>query len=105
MIRIIQPSDRLPYGRDRREEWIHPAREDRGLNATKKTLLRSQELNCPSCVAKIEKALTALDGVEKAKVHFTTGRIEVHHDPTRVSGDDLVKAIRATGYEAKVTAF
>jgi len=43
--------------------------------------------------------------VEKAKVHFTTGRIEVHHDPTRVSGDDLVKAIRATGYEAKVTAF
>lgn len=75
------------------------------MNAIKKTLLRSQELNCPSCVAKIEKALTALDGVETATVHFTTGRIEVYHDPARVSGEDLVKTIRATGYDAKVAAF
>lgn len=75
------------------------------MNSTKKTLLRSQELNCPSCVAKIEKALTALDGVETAKVHFTTGRIEVRHDPARVSPEDLAKTVRATGYEAKVAAF
>ncbi|MEL7674654.1 MAG: heavy-metal-associated domain-containing protein, partial [Chloroflexota bacterium] len=33
-----------------------------------KTILRSQELSCPSCVAKIEKALNGLDGVEAAKV-------------------------------------
>lgn len=70
-----------------------------------KTLLRSQELSCPSCVAKIEKALQALDGVENARVHFTTGRIEVEHDFGRVSTDDLIKAIRASGYEAKVAAF
>ena len=39
-----------------------------------KTILRSQEFSCPSCVAKIEKALHNLNGVEKAKVHFNTGR-------------------------------
>jgi copper ion binding protein len=70
-----------------------------------KTTLRSQELTCPSCVAKIEKALGALDGVELAKVHFNTGRIEVQHDAARASVDDLVKAVRGAGYEAKPAAF
>jgi copper chaperone CopZ len=71
----------------------------------KKTILRSQELSCPSCVAKIEKALGALDGVESAKVHFNTGRIEVQHDEGRAPVTDLVKAVRSAGYEAKPSAF
>ena len=70
-----------------------------------KTVLRSKELTCPSCIVKIEKALTAVKGVEAAKVHFNTGRIEVQHDPEQVGGADLEKAIRAIGYEAKVSAF
>lgn len=70
-----------------------------------KTILRSKELTCPSCIAKIEKALTGLEGVEMAKVHFATGRIEVQHDPERVGGTDLEKAIRAIGYEARVSAY
>jgi copper chaperone CopZ len=70
-----------------------------------KTILRSQEFSCPSCVAKIEKALHNLNGVEKAKVHFNTGRVEVEHDPAQASADDLVKTIKATGYEAKVSPF
>ena len=70
-----------------------------------KTILRSKELTCPSCVAKIEKALTAINGVEAAKVHFNTGRIEVQHDAAQVGGADLEKAVRAIGYEAKVSAY
>jgi len=70
-----------------------------------KTILRSQELTCPSCVAKIEKALTALNGVEKAQVHFNTGRIEVDFDPALINTDSMVKAVKAVGYEAKVSAF
>lgn len=70
-----------------------------------KTILRSQELSCPSCVAKIEKALGAVDGVETAKVYFNTGRIEIQHDTTRANVDDLVKAVRSAGYEAKPAAF
>lgn len=69
-----------------------------------KTILRSQELSCPSCVAKIEKALVAVDGVEQAKVHFNTGRIEVEHKPT-VEPVKLVNVIREVGYEAKVSSF
>jgi copper chaperone CopZ len=70
-----------------------------------KTLLRSQELSCPSCVAKIETALKALDGVSDAKVHFNTGKIEIQHDEQLVPADRLVKAVRSVGYEASVSAF
>lgn len=71
----------------------------------KKTLLRSQELSCPSCVAKIETALKALHGVSEAKVFFNTGKIEVQHDPQQVKAEDLVRAVKSVGYEAKVSAF
>jgi copper chaperone len=69
-----------------------------------KTILRSKELSCPSCVAKIEKALTTLNGVEKAAVHFNTGRIEVEHD-SQVEPARLVEAVRKVGYEANISAF
>ena len=71
----------------------------------KKTLLRSQELSCPSCVAKIESALKALNGVSDAKVFFNSGKIEVQHDPQIVKSDDLVKAVKSVGYEAREAAF
>ncbi len=70
-----------------------------------KTILRSKELTCPSCIVKIEKALTALNGVDAAKVYFNTGKIEVQHNTELVKGEDLEKAIRAIGYEARVSAF
>lgn len=70
-----------------------------------KTLLRSKELSCPSCVAKIEKALKAVDGVEQAKVHFNTGRIEVTHDPQKAGGEALVQTVRSVGYESEVSPF
>lgn len=72
---------------------------------TVKTILRSRELNCPSCVAKIEKSLGRLDGVERAKVHFNSGKIEVEHDPALVSAEALVQAVRDAGYASKVSPF
>ncbi len=71
----------------------------------KKTLLRSQELSCPSCVAKIETALKAVKGVAEAKVYFNTGKIEVQHDPQLVKAEDLVKAVKSVGYEAREAAY
>ena len=45
------------------------------------TILRSNQLNCPSCVNNIEMALKNLKGVHYAKVHFNTGRIEIRPEP------------------------
>ena len=74
-------------------------------NKNVKTVLRSDELSCPSCVPKIEKALNALPGVENAEVRFNSGKIEVEHDPERASVEALVEAVRGTGYEARPSAF
>ena len=46
-----------------------------------------------------------LDGVSNVKVHFASSRIEVDHDPSRQSVDDLVAAVAKAGYKAKASAF
>jgi len=73
--------------------------------AKMKTVLRSQELSCPSCVTKIEKALTGVEGVVTAKVFFNTGRIEVEHNPDTADTEKLVDAVRRAGYAANVAPF
>lgn len=70
-----------------------------------RTILRSDELSCPSCVAKIEKALGAVEGVAGAKVRFNSGRIEVDHDAERVSAESLVEVVRRAGYGSRVSAY
>lgn len=71
----------------------------------RRTILRSDELTCPSCIAKIERALAALPGVERAEVRFASGKIEVLHDPAIAPADALVEVVRRAGYESRVSAF
>lgn len=75
------------------------------MKTLSKTILRSNELNCPSCVNNIESNLKRKDGVEKATVHFSTGRIEIEHQPDVISEDKLVEAVRQSGYESQVSKF
>ena len=70
-----------------------------------KTTLRSNELSCPSCVSTIETDLNNREGIESAKVHFTTGRIEVEHNPDRITQEDLVQIVKKNGYEAQVSIY
>ncbi len=67
-----------------------------------KTILRSQDLSCPSCVAKIESGLSRMPGVTVATVRFNSGRIIVEHDDA-TSVADLQKTVRDLGYETTVT--
>lgn len=70
-----------------------------------KTLLRSDELSCPSCVTKIEKSLLALPGVAKAEVKFSSGRIEIEHDVAQTDVAALVNSVAKVGYTARPAAF
>lgn len=70
-----------------------------------KTILRSDELSCPSCVSNIESKLNQTEGVSGAKVYFSTGRIEVEHDPEIASEEKLIEIVRQSGYEASVSPF
>lgn len=71
----------------------------------KTTILRSSDLNCPSCINKIESALNAMDGVASSEVKFNSGRIVVEHDPAKVRASALVKAVASAGYVAEPSAF
>ena len=70
-----------------------------------RTVLRSDDLTCPSCVRSIETMLRAVDGVHGADVHFATGRIEIRHDPERASAGDLVAIVRQLGYDVAPAPF
>lgn len=72
---------------------------------TTRTILRAEGFSCPSCVAKIEKQVGRLKGVENVKVHFASARIEVDHDAERISVEDLVAAVAKAGYKATPAAF
>lgn len=69
------------------------------------SVLRAEDFSCPSCVAKIEKQVGRLKGVERVKVNFASARIDVDHDPELASVDDLVKAVKKAGYVARPAAF
>lgn len=72
---------------------------------TTHTILRAEGFSCPSCVAKIEKQVGRLKGVENVKVHFASARIEVDHDAGRTPVEDLVAAVAKAGYKATPAAF
>ncbi|MGO1399346.1 MAG: heavy-metal-associated domain-containing protein [Brevibacterium yomogidense] len=74
-------------------------------STTTHTLLRAEGFSCPSCVHKIEKQVGRIKGVENVKVHFATARIEVDHDESQVSVDDLVTAVDKAGYKAAPSFF
>jgi copper chaperone CopZ len=75
------------------------------MKTTQKTILRSDELNCPSCVNNIESNLNGMQGIKKATVKFNSGKIEVDHDPELVTEDDLIAAVEQSGYSATVSSF
>ncbi len=57
-------------------------------------------LRCASCVARVEKALGAADGVIEAHVSFTSHRAQVRLDPERCSAERLVALVESLGYSA-----
>jgi Cu+-exporting ATPase len=62
--------------------------------------LEIEGMTCTSCAARIEKRLNRLDGVT-ASVNYVTEKAKVSL-PTTVSTDELVAAVAAVGYTARV---
>lgn len=61
--------------------------------------LKVDGMHCASCAATVQKALETVPGVEAAAVNVIDGRATVsgHH----LDADAIVKAVHATGYEAR----
>ena len=59
------------------------------------------DMNCASCVNKVEKKLNELDGVD-ATVNFATKKATVTYDPDTAGHDDLAAAVSSAGYSAEM---
>jgi Cu+-exporting ATPase len=57
---------------------------------------RVEGMTCAACVARVEKALAAVPGVERAEVNFATERVSV--DAPGVAEDALAAALGERGY-------
>jgi P-type Cu+ transporter len=55
-------------------------------------------MTCASCVARNERALRKLDGVDEANVNFATEKATVTFDPAVLDARDVVAAVEQAGY-------
>lgn len=62
-----------------------------------KVLLR--DLNCASCVPKIEQVMRQQEGVIWATVNFAAGEAMIIYDPAGFSPSRLVRAVDQLGYQ------
>jgi Cu+-exporting ATPase len=62
--------------------------------------LRIDGMTCASCVARVEKALRRVPGVDQASVNLATGLAEVSASAEVADAAALVEAVHKAGYEA-----
>lgn len=58
-------------------------------------------MSCDHCVARIEKAVNELPGIQKVNVHLKRKNGVVKFDDTQVDSNQIVEKISDTGYTAK----
>jgi Cu+-exporting ATPase len=57
-------------------------------------------LACPACVQSLERALRAVQGVTRATVNLTTGRVFVEYDPQTTGLAVIHEAMKSAGHRA-----
>ncbi|MCK6595863.1 MAG: copper ion binding protein, partial [Bacteriovoracaceae bacterium] len=57
-------------------------------------------MTCATCVGRIEKSLSKLDGVVSAQVNLATEVAKVEYYPTILSSTDIINKILKTGFGA-----
>ena len=58
-------------------------------------------VTCPSCIKKIEAAVSKIEGVETVKVLFNSSKVKAEFDGNKTSGNDISEIIQKLGYEVQ----
>ncbi|MEE6657981.1 heavy metal-associated domain-containing protein [Pediococcus acidilactici] len=65
-----------------------------------KVILQLDTLTCPSCMTKIQGAITKLAGVQNVKVLFNASKVKVLVDD-QLRGEDLKRTVEKLGYQVQ----
>ena len=65
----------------------------------KRITLHITGMTCSACAARVERALAGVPGVLKARVNLASKSAQVAFDEKRASRADLVRAVKAAGYD------
>ncbi len=60
--------------------------------------LKVAGMTCAACSARIERAISKLEGVESCSVNLATERMTAEFDPTKIDVDTIKKTIEKIGY-------
>ena len=69
----------------------------------KKISLPVEGMTCASCVARVEKALSKVDGIEDVSVNFATEKVSLSFNPDKVNEKIISSAVEDAGYKIDVT--
>ena len=69
--------------------------------APERVEIKIQGMACAACVARVEKGLQKLAGVERASVNLATETALIEYRPAEVKPEDLTAAISSIGYRAR----
>lgn len=61
-----------------------------------------EKMTCGSCVSKIEKALSDLDGFGSVEINLTSNRGRVIYDPATINSQQIAEVMTTAGYPAKL---
>ena len=61
-------------------------------------------MTCSACSSRVEKAVSKLEGMEKASVNLLTNSMQVEYDETKLNGEAIVQAVVDAGYGAEAVA-
>lgn len=70
--------------------------------ATKTVTLVVSGMTCTACPITVKKALSKVDGVEKAEVSYEKKEAVVTYDDAKTSVETLTKATEGAGYPSEV---
>lgn len=61
-------------------------------------------MTCASCVARVEKTLSKLDGIKNVTVNLASEKATFEFDPQAVSQEDISNAIEDAGYKIDLSS-
>jgi Cu+-exporting ATPase len=65
------------------------------------TTLQVSNMTCKSCVARVNRALSSLDGVAEIEVELRRGTVRIRHAP-ELTAMQLAERVSEAGYPSRV---